>query len=186
MLVVIYRLLLISKTEIVCLWPGFLSLTRWSPCLILSSDVEHCYCAVILFLLRMSLSDKSGLLPLDLMPFAENFDVHLRPCIALRKEIYWFDFWKFGNDAPKQKCMVASRVSLVPEFLRSAFSVSFLFFFSFLIYNTIIHSSFGQGVKPIGLPKRAFSRTWRLFGGSGEVRHIKSLSLSPSQHFYRI
>ena len=34
-------------------------------------------------------------------------------------------------------------------------------------------------VKPIGLPKRAFSCTWRLFVGSGEVRQI-SLSLSLS------
>ena len=45
----------------------------------------------------------------------------------------------------------------------------------------IVHSSFDQGVKPIGLPKRAFSRTWRLFGGSGGVRQLNlSLSLSLS------
>ena len=39
--------------------------------------------------------------------------------------------------------------------------------------------SFDQGMKPSGLPKRAFSRMWRLFRGSGEVRQIShSLSLS--------
>ena len=60
----------------------------------------------------------------------------------------------------------------------------FRFYFAICPSN-FIFSSFDQGVKPIGLPKRAFSRTWRLFGGraKSDIQFL-SLSLSnvPSSH----
>jgi hypothetical protein len=41
-------------------------------------------------------------------------------------------------------------------------------------------ASFDHEVKPMGPLERAFSRTWLLFGGSGEDRHSVTLSVLSS------
>ena len=145
--------------------------------MILSSDVEHCYCAVVLFLRRISLSDISVLLVLDLMSIGQKF-LRSYACMHRTTEgnilIRFLAIWKRRAETEmlgSLQSLSSARISPYNIF------IFVFFFFRFLAYHTIIHSSFDQGVKPIGLPKRAFSRTWRLLGGRAKSDRPSILSL---------